>query len=157
MATLRIRLRDGSIVSRDVEHHGDAAVVLPYDPSRCCALVARLFRGPVFDATGVEELEEACAGMIESEEADAAARREAAEELGVSLRELEWVARVWPCPSVSSERQALYLASIVLKIEQARAAGSPRNTKILPSWSDRYLLSPQTRDRAALRMASCWP
>jgi len=110
VATLRIRLRDGSIVSRDVEHHGDAASVLPYDPSRCCALVVRLFRSPVFDATGVGELEEACAGMIESEDAAAAARREAGEELGVSLHELEWVARIWPSPGVSSERQALYLA-----------------------------------------------
>jgi 8-oxo-dGTP pyrophosphatase MutT (NUDIX family) len=64
----------------------------------------------VFDATGVGELEEACAGMIESEDAAAAARREAGEELGVSLHELEWVARIWPSPGVSSERQALYLA-----------------------------------------------
>jgi nudix-type nucleoside diphosphatase (YffH/AdpP family) len=110
VATLLLRLRDGAIVSRDVECHGDAAAVLPYDPLRRCALVARLFRGPVFDATGEEQLEEACAGMIEREDAAAAAGREASEELGISLRTLEFVARIWPSPGVSSERQSLFLA-----------------------------------------------
>jgi len=110
IASLRLRLRDGAIVSRDVEYHGDAAVVLPYDPVRRCGLVARLFRGPVFDATGVRQLEEACAGMIGYEDASAAARREAGEELGISLHTLEFVARIWPSPGVSSERQSLFLA-----------------------------------------------
>jgi nudix-type nucleoside diphosphatase (YffH/AdpP family) len=110
VATLLLRLRDGAIVSRDVEYHGDAAAVLPYDPERRCGLVARLFRGPVFDATGVAQLEEACAGMIEQEDEASAARREAGEELGISLRKLELVARIWPSPGVSSERQTLFLA-----------------------------------------------
>jgi nudix-type nucleoside diphosphatase (YffH/AdpP family) len=110
VATLLLRLRDGAIVSRDVEYHGDAAAVLPYDPVRRCALVARLFRGPVFDTTGAVQLEEACAGMIEQEDAATAARREAGEELGISLRQLELVARIWPSPGVSSERQTLFLA-----------------------------------------------
>jgi 8-oxo-dGTP pyrophosphatase MutT (NUDIX family) len=102
---LLVRLQDGAIVSRDVEYHGDAAAVLPYDPVRRCGLVARLFRAPVFDATGLTQMEEACAGMIEHETASAAARRESGEELGISLHTLELVARVWPSPGVSSERQ----------------------------------------------------
>lgn len=110
VAKLLVRLQDGAIVSRDVEYHGDAAAVLPYDPVRRCGLVARLFRAPVFDATGVTQMEEACAGMIEAEDASAAARREAGEELGISLRTLEVVARIWPSPGVSSERQTLFLA-----------------------------------------------
>jgi hypothetical protein len=36
----------------------------------------------VFDATGLEELEEACAGVIEGEDAAAAGHRAAGEELG---------------------------------------------------------------------------
>jgi nudix-type nucleoside diphosphatase (YffH/AdpP family) len=110
VATLLLRLRDGAIVSRDVECHGNAAAVLPYDPVRRCGLVARLFRGPVFDATGAEQLEEACAGMIGREDAAAAARREAGEELGISLRALELVGCIWSSPGVSSERQTLFLA-----------------------------------------------
>jgi nudix-type nucleoside diphosphatase (YffH/AdpP family) len=108
--TLRIRLTDGFVVSRDVERHGDAAAVLPYNCARRCALVSRLFRAPVFDATGEDTVEEACAGMVGHETDDATARREAREELGVSLSVLEPVARVWSSPGVSTERQSLFLA-----------------------------------------------
>src|SRR4029077_16054918 len=64
---LRMRLTDGAEVSREVERHGDAAAVLPYDVERRSALVVRLFRAPVLVASGEEMSEEACAGMIENE------------------------------------------------------------------------------------------
>ena len=73
---LRMRLTDGAEVSREVERHGDAAAVLPYDVERRSALVVRLFRAPVLVAAGDEMSEEACAGMIENEDADTTARRE---------------------------------------------------------------------------------
>ncbi len=109
---LKVRLADGATVWREVERHGDAAVVLPYDVERRCALIVRLFRAPVFDACGGTDVEEACAGMIEDADADAeaTARREAMEELGVMLGSLEPVAHVWSSPGVSTERQSLFLA-----------------------------------------------
>jgi nudix-type nucleoside diphosphatase (YffH/AdpP family) len=107
---LRVQVADGAIVSRELERHGNAAAVLPYDIERRCALVAHLFRAPVFRETGAEALEEACAGMIEREDEESAARREAREELGVSLRNMELVARIWSSPGVSTERQSLFLA-----------------------------------------------
>jgi len=91
---LRVRLADGAEVWLEIESHGEAAVVLPYDPDRRCALLARLFRVAVFDTTGEKSLEEACAGMIGNEDAESAARREAYEELGVNLRSLELAADV---------------------------------------------------------------
>src|SRR6202521_6116464 len=72
---LRMRLTDGAEVSREVERHGDSAAVLPYDVERRSALVVRLFRAPVFVASGEEMSEEACAGMIENEDADTTPRR----------------------------------------------------------------------------------
>jgi NUDIX domain-containing protein len=69
----------------------------------------RLFRAPVLAASGEEMSEEACAGMIENEDADTTARREAYEELG-DRPSLEFVARVWSSPGVSTERQSLFLA-----------------------------------------------
>jgi nudix-type nucleoside diphosphatase (YffH/AdpP family) len=107
---LRVRLADGAEVWREVERHGDAAVVLPYNAENRRALIVRLFRAPVFEASGAELLEEACAGMIEKEDAHMAAQREAYEELGVTLDSLELVARVWSSPGVSTERQSLFLA-----------------------------------------------
>lgn len=107
---LQIRLTDGAVVWREVESHGNAAAVLPFDAARHCALVVRQFRAPVFDASGATMLEEACAGMIGRESPERAARREASEELGVTLATLEHVADVWTSPGVSTERQSLFLA-----------------------------------------------
>lgn len=107
---LRIRLSDGTVVWREVERHGEGAVVLAYDEARRVALLVRQFRAPVFEATADEALTEACAGMIDDEDAETAARREALEEMGVTLGPLEFVARVWPSPGVSTERHSLFLA-----------------------------------------------
>jgi nudix-type nucleoside diphosphatase (YffH/AdpP family) len=107
---LQVRLADNARVWLEVERHGEAVVVLPYDARRRCALVVRLFRAPVFDTTGEEVLEEACAGMIGNEDAETAARREAYEELGVVLKSLEFIGRFWSSPGVSTERHSIFLA-----------------------------------------------
>jgi len=107
---LQVRLADGAEVWLEVESHGEAAVVLPYDADRRCALVARLFRIAVFETTREVVLEEACAGMIGNEDAETAARREALEELGVRLQSLELIGRFWSSPGVSTERHSLFLA-----------------------------------------------
>jgi nudix-type nucleoside diphosphatase (YffH/AdpP family) len=109
---LQVRLSDGSIASREVERHGDAAAVLPYDRERRCALIVCLFRAPVFQEAGMDMMEEACAGMISEvgQDAEATARREAYEELGVRLGSMDLVSRVWSSPGVSSERVSLFLA-----------------------------------------------
>jgi nudix-type nucleoside diphosphatase (YffH/AdpP family) len=122
---LRIKLAGGAVVLRETETHGDAAAVLPYDIQRQCALVVRLFRAPVFSVTQEDMIEEACAGMIEQEEDEGAARREAYEELGVSLHDLERVGRVWSSPGVSTERQSLFLASYIAADRVAKGGGVP--------------------------------
>jgi nudix-type nucleoside diphosphatase (YffH/AdpP family) len=98
------------MIWREVERHGNGAAVLPYNAEQRKALVVRQFRAPVFDACGDDDLEEACAGMVAREDAETAGRREAYEELGVVLDEMEFVGQVWPSPGVSSERQSLFLA-----------------------------------------------
>jgi nudix-type nucleoside diphosphatase (YffH/AdpP family) len=108
---LGVELGDGRRVERQIEDHGEAATVLPYDPGRRVALVCRQPRvGPLY--SGFEpHLLEAAAGMIDPGEAPAAtAVREALEELGVRLRAVEPVAAAWSMPAVSSERIHLFLA-----------------------------------------------
>ena len=107
---LRLRLPTGEEISREVEHHGAAVAVLPYDAARRVALVVRLFRLPAFEVTGIGSLEEACAGMIEHGDEEATARQEADEELGYRLGDLERVGKVWPSPGVSTETCTLFLA-----------------------------------------------
>ena len=105
------RLDDGSIIVREIEDHGSAAVVLPYDPERRVALLVRQFRGPVWMRHGAE-LTEPPAGIIEDGEDPAdSARREAEEETGVRLGELEPIGGYWSSPGVSTERSWLFLAA----------------------------------------------
>lgn len=122
---LQLRLTDGSEVTREVESHGDAVAVLPYDAGRRTALTVSLLRPPVLDAAGLDALEEACAGMVENgQDAEATARREAREELGVELATLEPVAVVWSSPGVSTERVSLFLAPYVAADRQGAGGGA---------------------------------
>jgi nudix-type nucleoside diphosphatase (YffH/AdpP family) len=102
----------GGEFGREVVSFGQSACVLPYDPVRKLALVVRLPRAPLI-LDGIETLLiEAPAGMIEAGEgAETTIRREAMEEAGVVLTDLEPVAVVWSSPGVLAERSHLFLAS----------------------------------------------
>jgi nudix-type nucleoside diphosphatase (YffH/AdpP family) len=109
---VEVRLDDGEVVWRQVEDHGAAAVVLPYDPERRTALLVRLFRAPPLYAGVDPMIVEPVAGLIdEGETAEEAARREAMEEAGVRLSELQFVGEVWSSPGISTEKMSLYLAA----------------------------------------------
>jgi nudix-type nucleoside diphosphatase (YffH/AdpP family) len=105
-----LRLPDGTLLRREIEDHGAAVAVLPYDAERRTAVLVRQFRAPVFYASGQEQLLEAIAGIRNEADAAATARREAMEEAGLRLRSLEHVATAWSTPGVSTERISLYLA-----------------------------------------------
>jgi nudix-type nucleoside diphosphatase (YffH/AdpP family) len=124
---LRLRLDSGHEVLREVETHGDAVAVLPYDAARRTALTVRLLRTPAFVRFGETALEEACAGMIDFEDGDdaaLAARREGLEELGVRLGALEFAGRLWASPGVSAERVSLFLAPIDASHRIAEGGGA---------------------------------
>ncbi len=107
----QVRYPDGHIVRREIEDHGRAACVLPYDPARKVATLVRQLRIPVVRAGGPPTLIEAPAGTIDpGEDEVAAARREAEEETGIRLASLEPVAAVWSMPGVSTERLSMFLA-----------------------------------------------
>ena len=102
---------DGKPFRRQIEHHGRATCVLPYDPERRTALLVNLPRAPVIWSGGPPELLEAPAGMVEDEDPEEAAIREALEECGVRLTRLESVGSPYSCPGISSERVDLFLAA----------------------------------------------
>lgn len=115
---------DGGTFRREIEHHGRAAAVLPYDPERRTALLVRLPRAPVIWAGGPPELAEAPAGMIEDGDPEATVRREALEEAGVKLGRLEPVGSPFSSPGFSSERIHLYLAAYSAADRVGRGGGS---------------------------------
>lgn len=113
----------GETLRREIEHHGDVAAVLPYDPARRCALVIRIPRIPVIHAGGPQALVEAPAGIIEGEGALECARREALEEVGVRLSELTPVARAFSTPGISTEVMHLFIAPYSLADRVAEGGG----------------------------------
>ena len=88
---LDYRRRDGhwDTQTREVYERGEAATVLPYDPERGTVLLVRQFRLPVYLASGVEAMLEACAGVLDGDEdPETCIRREAEEEMGCRLHDL---------------------------------------------------------------------
>jgi nudix-type nucleoside diphosphatase (YffH/AdpP family) len=107
---VRLRLEDGTEFAREVEDHGAAVAVLPYDPVRRTALLVRLLRAPVLLTANIPELLEVPAGIVDDDSPESAARRELHEETGLRVLDLEPMGFVWSMPGISTERMDLYLA-----------------------------------------------
>lgn len=106
-----VRSSEGAEYRREIEDHGNAAAVLPYDPGRRTAFLIRQLRVPLLyrgeaDAHPLE----APAGIMDESDPAETVRREAMEEAGLRLAALEPVATVWSSPGLSCERIALFLA-----------------------------------------------
>jgi nudix-type nucleoside diphosphatase (YffH/AdpP family) len=105
-----VRLEDGTIVKRQIEDHGNAVVVLAYDPERRCATLIRQSRGAVMYSRQKHDLLECIAGILDEDDPAAAARREASEETGLALGQVEHLGRYWSMPGISTERSDMFLA-----------------------------------------------
>ncbi len=105
-----IRLPDGREINREIEDHGRAVAVLPFDPLRklCLLVIQPRFAAMVAGSDAL--FVEAPAGRLDEDDPTACARREAMEECGVRLAALEHVVDAWTMPGVSTERIDLYLA-----------------------------------------------
>jgi nudix-type nucleoside diphosphatase (YffH/AdpP family) len=114
----------GETFTREIEHHGRAVSVLPYDPERRMALLVSLPRPPVIWAGGPPELAEAPAGMVDDEDCEDTARREALEEAGVKLDRLEHIGSPFSSAGVSTERVDLFLAAYSAKDRVADGGGA---------------------------------
>jgi nudix-type nucleoside diphosphatase (YffH/AdpP family) len=107
---LTVEMPDGRTMAREVLNSADAAAVLPYDPEARKIILVRQFRAPVMHAEGQPSLMEAVAGLLDEDEPEACAKREAMEEAGLRLRELERVGTAWSAPGITTERLHLFLA-----------------------------------------------
>lgn len=110
LRAVRMRLDNGQEVTREVEDHGAAVAVLPYDPEHKTALLVRQLRAPVLLAAGQPDVLEVPAGMTDGGDPKEAARRELDEEVGLRITALEHVASAWSSPGFTTERIELYLA-----------------------------------------------
>lgn len=111
---LKFRRYDGSmspVVNRGVALVGRASVVLPYDPLRDQVLLVEQFRAATFIAGETRPwMWEPVAGLIDpGETPQQAARREAMEEAGVTISQLEEVTQAYPSSGSSGEFIYIYV------------------------------------------------
>ena len=115
---------DGVAFDREIEDHGSAAAVLPYDAERRVALLVKLPRAPVLFRGEPSEFLEVPAGILEPGEDPAdCARREALEEVGLALGALEPAGHTWTMCGISTERMSLFLAPYGLSDRAAAGGG----------------------------------
>jgi nudix-type nucleoside diphosphatase (YffH/AdpP family) len=107
---LTVQMPDGRTMAREVLNSADAAAVLPYDRQARKVILVRQFRAPVMHVEGQPGLLEAVAGLLDEDEPEACAKREAMEEAGLRLRDLERVVTAWSTPGITTERLHLFLA-----------------------------------------------
>lgn len=93
-------------LTREVFTSGDACAVLPFDGSRGTVLLVRQY------CAGADQwMLTVCAGKLDEDDPEAAALREAEEELGYRLAGLSHVTTSYVSPGANTERIALYLAT----------------------------------------------
>ena len=109
--TLEYLRRDGtwSTQIRQTYDRGDGAAVLPYDPARGTVLLVRQFRYPAYVTGHREPLIEVCAGLLDADDPETCARKEAEEELGYRLGKLSLVFEAFMSPGSVTERLSLYV------------------------------------------------
>jgi nudix-type nucleoside diphosphatase (YffH/AdpP family) len=117
-----VRLADGAVVEREIEDHGNSVGVLPYDPERKVATLVRELRVPPLFAAGEQVQLEAPAGLIDDGSPEENGRREALEEVGLRLHDLEFVGATYSCASLTTEKLHLYLAPYG-RADRAEAGG----------------------------------
>ncbi|GAA1173523.1 nudix-type nucleoside diphosphatase (YffH/AdpP family) [Kitasatospora gansuensis] len=111
--TFDYRHRDGrwSTEQRETYDRGNGATVLLYDTERGTVLLTRQFRYPAY-VNGHPDgmLLETAAGLLDQDDPETAIRREAAEETGHTIGEVQHVFDVYMSPGSVTERLHFYAA-----------------------------------------------
>jgi GDP-mannose pyrophosphatase NudK len=103
---------DGSArtLAHEVYRHGPAAAVLLYDPKRGVVTLVKQFRAGAFLSDGALATIEVCAGMLDSDDPDVCAVREALEETGIAIREPRHAFDAYMSPGGMTEKIACFVA-----------------------------------------------
>ena len=94
---------------REVNDHGMAAAVLAYDPKRKTVLLVKQFRFGAAVAGYADDMIEVCAGLLDGDTPEVCALKEAREELGANIRNLQHAMDVYVSPGALTERLSLFM------------------------------------------------
>jgi nudix-type nucleoside diphosphatase (YffH/AdpP family) len=95
---------------RQTYDRGDGAAILPYDPERSTVLLVRQFRYPAYVTGHKEPLIEACAGLLDAADPETRILKEAEEELGYRLRDVQLLFAPYMSPGSVTERLWMFAA-----------------------------------------------
>ncbi len=112
--TFRYRGDDGEWVTqkRETYDRGNGATILLYDPARRTVLLTRQFRYPVYVNDHPDGmLIETAAGLLDDDDPLTAIRREAEEETGVRVDDVQHVFDVYMSPGSVTERLHFFAAA----------------------------------------------
>jgi len=102
---------ESEVIRREILERGDAAAVLPYDPVTEQVLLIEQIRIGAIKSKHTPWLLECIAGMTDgSEDYESVVKKEAFEEAGLNLTELEFMLSYLSSPGGTTERLYLYLA-----------------------------------------------
>jgi nudix-type nucleoside diphosphatase (YffH/AdpP family) len=117
---------DGSWTTetRETYDRGDGATILLHDVAKGTVLLSRQFRYPVYVNEHPDGMFiETAAGLLDEDDPATAIRREAAEELGVEVGELEHVFDVWMSPGSVTEKIHFYAAPYTAESRTSAGGG----------------------------------
>ena len=124
--TFDYRRRDGGweIQQRETYDRGNGATILLYDTARRTVLLTRQFRFPAYVNDHPDGLLiETAAGLLDDQDPETAVRREAEEELGVAVGDLEHLYDAYMSPGSVTERLHFYAAPYTPAVRTERGGG----------------------------------
>lgn len=115
---------DGRVtrLNREVHDHGSAAAILLFDPQKDAIVLVRQFRPAAFVNGDPSFMLEVPAGLIDDDQPDEAIRREAMEETGYAVKDVQYLFETYASPGTLTEKVALFYARIDLN-EKAGLGG----------------------------------
>ncbi|WP_232315581.1 NUDIX domain-containing protein [Aquincola tertiaricarbonis] len=123
------RRRDGSWQEqqRETYDRGNGAALLLFDPRRRTVVLTRQFRFPAY-VNGCADgmLIEACAGLLDGEDALTAIRREAQEETGYAVRAPRKIFEAFMSPGSVTERLHFFMADYAPQDRVGAGGGDAR-------------------------------
>jgi nudix-type nucleoside diphosphatase (YffH/AdpP family) len=110
--TLSFRRRDGGWqrLTRETYDRGNGATLLLINRAQRTVLLTRQFRYPAYVNGATDLLIEACAGLLDARDPEAAIRAEVEEELGVSVGEVTRVFESYMSPGSVTEKLYFFVA-----------------------------------------------
>jgi nudix-type nucleoside diphosphatase (YffH/AdpP family) len=110
-------------LSHEVYRHAKAAAVLLYDPARSVVTLVKQFRAGAFLSDGALATIEVCAGMLDGNEPEACAVREAFEETGIAIPGARRAFDAYTSPGGMTEKIACFIAPYSEQDRKAKGGG----------------------------------